>query len=105
MNFKKITKHVGVIIIGLFVGCHGSNSSATDVALAWEPPTNNVDGSALTDLTGYKLYYGTTPTVYSAVLDAGNTNTFNLTGLLQGSTYYFAVTCERHFGMTLLQPI
>ena len=27
------------------------------VSLAWDPPTNNVDGSDLTDLSGYRVYY------------------------------------------------
>jgi hypothetical protein len=26
--------------------------------LSWNPPLQNADGSALTDLTGYKIYYG-----------------------------------------------
>jgi hypothetical protein len=26
--------------------------------LSWNPPTENVDGSALTDLAGYRIYYG-----------------------------------------------
>ena len=29
------------------------------MSLSWTPPTQNTDGSALTDLAGYKLYYGT----------------------------------------------
>ena len=26
--------------------------------LSWNPPTDNTDGSALTDLAGYRIYYG-----------------------------------------------
>jgi len=26
--------------------------------LSWNPPTENVDGSTLTDLMGYRIYYG-----------------------------------------------
>ncbi len=26
--------------------------------LSWNPPTENVDGSSLTDLSGYRIYYG-----------------------------------------------
>ncbi len=32
-----------------------ASGSAT---LSWSPPTENVDGSALTDLMGYRIYYG-----------------------------------------------
>ena len=28
------------------------------MTLSWTPPTENEDGSALTDLAGYNLYYG-----------------------------------------------
>jgi len=31
--------------------------NAADITLAWDRPTNNVDGSPLTDLAGYRLYY------------------------------------------------
>ena len=36
----------------------GAPGSAT---LSWVPPTRNTDGSALTRLAGYRIYYGATP--------------------------------------------
>jgi hypothetical protein len=63
-------------------------SSAT---LAWTRPTTNVDGSQLTDLAGFKVYYGTTPGVYTSIV-VGNTTSFRFDGLLVGTTYYFTVT-------------
>ncbi len=91
MNFNKIIKLTGVIA-GIMMGCQSSNVSALEVVLAWDASTNNIDGTALAGLTGYKLYYGASSRNYSAILDVGNTNFFKVTGLLQGSTYYFAVT-------------
>lgn len=38
----------------------GQSGQAT---LAWNAPTTNVDGTALTDLAGYTVYYGTSPIV------------------------------------------
>ena len=38
---------------------------ATAVALCWTPPTQNVDGSELTDLSGYVVYHGALPRVYT----------------------------------------
>lgn len=32
--------------------------AAGAATLSWNPPTDNTDGSALTDLTGYRIYYG-----------------------------------------------
>jgi len=67
----------------------GQNSySAT--TLTWIPPTTNTDGSPLTDLSGYKLYYGTTSGSYSTTIDVGNVTTYTLTNLAYG-TYYFSV--------------
>ncbi|NVJ51860.1 MAG: fibronectin type III domain-containing protein [Gammaproteobacteria bacterium] len=67
----------------------------------WTPPTQNSDGSALTDLAGYKIYYGT---------DAGNlidavtvedpaANSFLMEQLLVGTTYYFAVSAVNQQGI------
>ncbi len=33
---------------------------AGTITLAWDAPTTNTDGTPLTDLAGYKIYYGPT---------------------------------------------
>jgi hypothetical protein len=53
------------------------------VTLAWGPS----DGAA-----GYKLYYGTAPRNYTAVVDVGNSTTGRVTNLPVGVPHYFAVT-------------
>ena len=35
--------------------------------LSWMPPTENADGSALTDLAGYRIYYGRNPNTLNPV--------------------------------------
>jgi hypothetical protein len=65
------------------------NATAT---LTWATPLYYVNGAPLTGfLAGYKVYYGTQPGVYTSV-DVGNVNTYAITGLTKGQTYYFAVT-------------
>jgi hypothetical protein len=64
---------------------------AGTISLAWDPPTTNADGSPLTDLAGYKIYYGTAFGTYDHSIDVGNVTTYTLTGLAQGQTYYIAV--------------
>jgi hypothetical protein len=59
--------------------------------LAWNAPTTNTDGTLLTDLAGYKIYYGTSSGNYTSVIDAGNATTYTITNLSPGA-YYFAVT-------------
>ena len=67
-----------------------ANGSAT---LSWQPPTTNTNGSALTNLAGYKIYWGTSPGNYSSsttVMNPGLTS--YVVGSLTPNTYYFAVT-------------
>jgi hypothetical protein len=59
--------------------------------LSWVAPTSNVDGTPLTDLAGFKVYYGTTPGVYTSI-DVGNATSHHIVGLTKGQTYYFTVT-------------
>jgi hypothetical protein len=60
--------------------------------LSWLPPTQNANGSVLTDLAGYHIYYGTTPDLEQSVTlaNAGLTR-YVLTGLAK-TTWYFAMT-------------
>lgn len=63
------------------------------ITLAWNPPTQNADGSPLTDLAGYRIYYGTTPGDYSetiAINSAGITR-YMIEDLAPGR-YYLAMT-------------
>jgi hypothetical protein len=56
-------------------------------------PTQNTDGTPLTDLAGYHIYYGTTQGVWTStvtIMDASETS-YVVSGLSPG-TYYFAVT-------------
>jgi putative Ig domain-containing protein len=75
------------------------NSAGSPVELAWTPPTENVDGSALTDLSGYKIHYGDSPQTYSetiAVTNPGLTR-FALESLPAG-THYVAMTAYNSVG-------
>ena len=104
---------VGTILCaGFLAGCNGDGSSdagsstaASDgssnitptqnsaVTLSWQPPTENTDGSTLTDLSGYVISYGTQEGSYP------NTITLTNPGLsdyvvdnLSPGTYYFTIT-------------
>jgi hypothetical protein len=59
--------------------------------LAWDAPSTNTDGSPLTDLAGYKIYYGTSSGSYTTIIDVGNVTTYIVNNLTSG-TYYFTVT-------------
>lgn len=66
--------------------------SADAIRLTWNAPMFNVDGSALDDLAGYKLYYGTSPGNYEAYIDTGNVMSAEINDITRGIIYCFAVT-------------
>ncbi|HXH12490.1 MAG TPA: LamG-like jellyroll fold domain-containing protein [Alphaproteobacteria bacterium] len=69
---------------------------AGQVRLSWDPPLTNEDGTPLTDLAGYMLYYGRTSGhlsgSYEFSVDVGTHTTYTLSGLQDGQLYYFSVT-------------
>lgn len=79
---------------------NNGDQTATEGAvltLAWDAPTTNTDGSSLnpaTDLSLYKIYYGTASLTYTKVVNVTNpgTTTISQTLKLSPGTYYFAVT-------------
>lgn len=64
-----------------------------DKVLRWHAPTRNVDGSPLTDLAGYKIYWGTESRAYAQpphVVDGASVTEWEVP--LPAGTYYFALT-------------
>src|SRR3984893_18031007 len=75
-----------------------STGSAT---LSWTPPSENSDGSALTDLGGFKIYYGGELTQLTNTITLTNPGllTYVVAELPIGTTYYFAVTAVTTTGV------
>jgi hypothetical protein len=63
------------------------------IELSWEAPTENEDGTPLTDLAGYRIYYGTIPGEYTHAITIENPGvlTYVIENLVP-ATYYFAAT-------------
>jgi hypothetical protein len=74
-----------------------SSGAAT---LDWTPPTENSDGSVLTNLAGYTVYYGTSPDslTQSVKLSNPGLTAYTLSNLTSG-TWYFAVTSYSSAGV------
>lgn len=70
--------------------CIPITGSAT---LSWTPPTQNTDGTALTNLSGYQILYGVSATALSNTISVNNpaVSTYVVEGLTRGQTYFFAV--------------
>jgi hypothetical protein len=66
-----------------------SNGGAT---LSWTPPTQNTDGTSLTNLAGYRIAYGTSSTALTSTIQVANPglSSYTMSNLAPG-TYYFAV--------------
>ena len=65
--------------------------------LTWTAPTTNTDGSPLTDLSGYNLYYGTSSGNYTNTIHVGNATTYTLN--LSVGSYYFVATAYNSLGV------
>jgi len=70
----------------------GTTGTATSLTLTWDAPTTNTDGTPISDLAGYKVYYGVVPGSYYAPIDAGSATSSVIQNLVPGTTYYFTVT-------------
>ena len=74
-----------LLCVGLIVLFFSVPVMAAQVTLAWDSNTES-------DLAGYRVYYGTASRNYSMFIDVGRVNTYTVSGLTDGRTYYFAAT-------------
>jgi hypothetical protein len=81
------------------LSCTGTSGSAVamttvnlrEARLSWQPPTN-ADSSTLTNLSGFKIYYGTASNNYTQTVGVSGASTTSWTLPLSPGTYYFALT-------------
>jgi hypothetical protein len=74
-------------------------ASSGVATLDWTPPTENTDGSPLTDLAGYDIHYGTSSGDYTQSVAVSNPGlaTYVVDNLTPG-TYYFSVAAVNSEG-------
>ena len=104
MKIRVSRPGVWVAVAALLSGCidpgpgsthapTASPSSAGGAAtISWEAPTTNTDGTPLTDLAGYRIYYGSSPDKlgHSVQIKTIGLQTYVIDDL-QSGTWYFAV--------------
>src|SRR5262250_1386328 len=90
----------GLALVGIFIEANPSAGGVLDAS--WTAPTTNTDGSQLTDLAAYRVYFGasatpcptgsfvTVPTP-SPTPPAGQTVGTRLTGLANNTVYNISV--------------
>jgi hypothetical protein len=75
-------------------------ATSSSITLGWVPPTQNNDGSPITNLAGYKIRYGTSSSEYSRTIALQNAGlTRYVVDNLPSGTYYFAITAYNSLGV------
>jgi PKD repeat protein len=90
VRYVRVFPSATAVLIMLLV--MSAQLQAAYVQLTWTAPTTNANGTPLTDLGGYWLYYRQTSGNLTQNVDVGNQTTYLLSGLVDGQVYYFAVT-------------
>jgi ABC-type glycerol-3-phosphate transport system substrate-binding protein len=76
-----------------------SAATADSVTLSWSAPTENTNGTALTNLSGYIIYYGTSA---GAMTQTINVNTVGMltyvVGNLSPGSWYFQIVAVNSAG-------
>ncbi len=66
--------------------------SAGSVTLSWVPPTTNTNGTPLTNLAGYRIYYGTNSSSLTQSIEITNPGIATyVIGNLSPATWYFSL--------------
>ncbi len=113
-NTSKYSKLLGIKIKLFFVflllalsacggsGGGGNGGESISLTLAWDKPETNADGTPLTDLEGYVVYYGVEPNFYfhpEKIIGKQEAKETSITiRNLYPGTYYFVVTAYDKYG-------
>ena len=73
------------LLSGLIMLLPVSARATQSVTFGWEPSTDP-------NVAGYNIYYGTTSHVYTSKVSVENVTSATISGLVEGTTYYFAAT-------------
>ena len=86
------------VIIAVFTatGCGGGGAGESvpagtnSISLEWDPPIDNVDGSSLTDLAGYKIYSVSSGNYTLSATVANTTTSTTIDNLSSGNRCFVA---------------
>jgi uncharacterized lipoprotein NlpE involved in copper resistance len=107
-----------VLAVLALVGCHDTSSDAGGVVsapssaspaggpssgsatLSWEAPTTDTNGQPLTNLSGYRIYYGVSASTLSQSVQLSGTGvqTYVIDNLAAG-TWFFAIKAVTSSGL------
>jgi hypothetical protein len=77
-----------------------SGPASGNATVNWSAPTQNTDGSPLTNLAGFHIYYGTSPSNLNNTAEIANPGTTSYTiNNLAAGTWYFSVNAYTSAGV------
>jgi hypothetical protein len=88
---RRLQYGLGLVVMVACLSACTLADAVSNVSLQWLP---NPDPS----VAGYNVYYGGASRNYTNVTSAGNFTNAIIDGLVEGKTYYFAVTAYDGFG-------
>jgi len=83
-----------IVLPFLTISCSGSSpgQGSGSITLSWQPPLENTDGTPLNDLSGYKIYYGSSDSMGYITIDNPGVTEYVVDGLNLYTTHYFSIT-------------
>jgi hypothetical protein len=77
-----------------------TSPSTDNVTLSWSAPTENTNGSALTNLAGYIIYYGTSASAMTQTIDISTVGMLTyVVGNLSAGSWYFDIVAVNSAGV------
>jgi hypothetical protein len=108
--WHKAMRLIGSCALPLIVACSGTSgasggpgiaaSASGTLVVSWSAPAKNTDGTPLTDLAGYTIYYGTQPAAQtkSLTIDDPSATHAVIQGLQPGVHYFVTVASNNSTG-------
>jgi hypothetical protein len=77
-----------------------NQTGSGSISLSWSPPTTNADGTAITDLAGFRIYYGRSADSLDEIVVINNPGTSRyVIENLSPATWFFCMTSFNAHGL------
>jgi hypothetical protein len=107
MGISRQIRYWPAIVSLLLAACGGGSqnpsSGMNSATLRWQPPTQRVDGTPLTSVGSYTLYYGRNFSNLERAVHLGGSVTEYRVDYLERGTWYFAVSATDSNGVESAQ--